>query len=235
MTAAPVKERPIIFGAESVRAILEGRKTETRRVMPQPWEFEAGALEFKDGVLLARVGDQWHECREGAGRNGQGNPVRCPYGNPGDRLWVRETWCQRFVDPPGPNGYWDGYYYAATDATPQKVDGDGGIEYTKRGFEASPWKSPIFMPREASRLTLEVTEVRVERLQEITEEGAIAEGMTVGPCGEKDGLCTDNTCRKTARDAFAEGWDALNAKRGFGWDANPWVWVVRFRRVEVQV
>ena len=106
-----------------------------------------------------------------------------PYGFAGDGLWVRETFCSRFVDPPGPNGYYDGYWYAATDETPMAVDGDGGMRYRKNGEEASPWISPLRMPREASRLTLRVTGVRVERVQEITEADAIAEGATCREAG----------------------------------------------------
>lgn len=139
------------------------------------------------------------------------NPA-CPYGVPGgSRLWVRETW------------YDDN---ATRDAEPIPTSHDDFIHYRADGeahdqFEELDgflrWRPSIFMPRWASRITLEVTEVRVERLQEITEADAWAEGIAahvVRPIHD-----------------YAALWDSLNAKRGFGWDTNPWVWVVSFRRL----
>ena len=151
----------------------------------------------------------------------------CPYGKLGDRLWVRETFCWKFIDPPGPNGYYDGYWYAATDNTPMAVDGDGGQRLRKNGEEASPWISGLRMPREASRITLEITEVRVERLREISENDVRAEGIDDAYCAE---LGMDAHRDPGPIEAWCHGWDALNAKRGYSWESNCWVWVLTFQR-----
>ena len=242
-----MKSRPIIFDGESVRAILEGRKTQTRRVVKNKTALEWLAPDDLPGGSMFSPAFV-------------ANPENflSPYGFAGDELWVRETFCSRFVDPPGPNGYYDGYWYAATDETPQKVDGDGCTVFRKNGEEASPWISPLRMPREASRLTLRVTDVRVERVRDISEADAMAEGckpvvwsdppwwqgyrefngdllhqQTQGeqppdwmiephkmkPCKHMD---------TSARQMFAGRWISINEKRGFGWATNPWVWAVTF-------
>lgn len=237
-----MKTRPIIFDSESVRAILAGTKTQTRRVVkPQPpadaveaapngYEGPEGPSWFwmKPGTVspmfLPRGAAYWPNTLAGA------KPISCPYGRPGDELWVRETFCSRFVDPPGPNGYYDGWWYAATDETPMAVDGDGGCRFRKNGEEASPWISPIRMPREASRLTLRVTDVRVERVQEITKEGAKAEAYPMPRLQRTayEARQGKETVPDDERGDFRYFWDRSNAKRGFGWDVNPWVWVVSF-------
>lgn len=130
----------------------------------------------------------------------------CPYGQPGDRLWVRETWAE------------DGsrYTYRATNET-----------------WAWHWAPSIFMPRAASRITLEITDVRVERVQDISEEDARAEGVTRelrGPRTYPDRHAARS--HETYRDAYMRLWDALNAKRGCGWAVNPWVWVISFQRAQ---
>ena len=137
----------------------------------------------------------------------------CPYGQSGDRLWVREAWAHthdsveacraEFEDALGPG--MNGPFYRATDEAP----------YTLR------WRPSIHMPRWASRITLEVTGVRVERVQDITQEDCLAEGIAQWEEGYE----------LTAQEVFRKGWNALNMKRGFGWDTNPWVWVVSFRRL----
>lgn len=108
----------------------------------------------------------------------------CRYGRPGDRLWVRERWAKKGT----------AYLYAADDPA-----------------AARAWRTPIFMPRAASRLTLGITRVRLQRLQDITAREARAEGYAT-------------------REAFHEAWDSFNARRGFAWDRNPWVWAIEFRR-----
>ena len=216
------RERPIIFSGPMVRAIRGGAKTQTRRlVRPQPRivpadldrgfteggvydaDFGTGPMEF-DALDLPKF-------------------RRSPYGERGDRLWVRETW-RLPVEP---------------DGTPLT-----GIEYRATAPEAAQdfginWRPSIFMPREASRVTLEVEAVRVERLQEISEADAIAEGLREWPipdphharwsAGLDSGPFRD-CWEYDPRRAFKIGWDAINGKRG-PWASNPWVWCLTFRRL----
>lgn len=228
-----MKERPILFSGAMVRAILAGRKTQTRRVVKsQPYIVQRGGFEAW----------RWDHGPKGAYSTWKTSlhPLTfvrmacerrpCPYGAVGDRLWVRETFCQKLNR--------DGYFaynakgnldptccwYRADGMQIVASDGDGGLRYRKDGSEASPWTPSIHMPRWASRLTLEITGVRCERLCEITEEDAKAEGVEPYSRGYTD--------QATCQWAFQELWNSINAKRGFGWDANPWVWVVEFKRVE---
>lgn len=183
-----MKERPILFSGPMVRAILEGRKTMTRRVV-------------KPNLFIERNGGNLPPIEQSHAYFGVfcSRHVSCPYGQPGDRLWVRETWARGMTD--------EELYYRATDKEITDEEREEGMR----------WKPSIHMPRWASRITLEVTEVRVERLQGITEADSVAEGIK--PL--QGGAVSD----------FRLLWDHLNASRGYGWDANPWVWVVSFRRV----
>jgi len=200
-----VRERPILMNAPMVRAVLAGTKTQTRRV--------------------AKVND--HDCKPGfitpnAGfvpRRVQDHAVYCPYGQPGDRLWVRETWA-------APHAY--------DHLPPRLVPRDARIHYAaseERG--GLLWRPSIHMPRWASRLTLEITEVRVERLNEISEEDAKAEGIAYQDDAKEIGrgrLSHDGSVLyDTAREAFVKLWESINGPGS--WDANPWVWVVSFRRL----
>lgn len=198
-----MKERPIIMSALSVRAIFEDLKTNTRRVVkPQPKHLFNGFMYGVDGPGTCReVGADYPDA--------ECDMRRCPYGAPGDRLWVREAFRKTYSLP-------ELVKYRATE--PENILG---------GEPLTPWKPSIHMPRWASRLLLEVKEVRVERLQEITNEGAKAEGadsMEFNAHGVHRGV--------SHRTGFEFLWDSLNEKRGFGWEANPWVWVVTFRRVK---
>lgn len=205
-----MKERPILFSGPMVRAILAGRKTQTRRV-----------VKLNDAGRVARGGRQWHIDDDHAA-------LACPYGQPGDRLWVRETWARAYVH----QALSEHYVYAA---------GDNSTDY------GGPWKPSIHMPRAASRITLEVTDVRVERLQDISEADAIAEGMDPSPglvgdddLAVRDVIAAHDAARGTflgmavpvAR--FVLLWDSINGKQPgvTNWNANPWVWVVSFRRLE---
>lgn len=187
-------EHPILFSAPMIRAILDGRKTVTRRI-----------VKLDDGGCIKRRGKRWHPDDPNA-------VLGCPYGQAGDTLWVRETWAvpHRFDGiPPSFIAPTDRAHYGATEDL-------GGL-----------LKRPsIFMPRWASRITLRIKSVRVERLQDITEDDAMAEGCST--VVEPDGSVTCGR-RKTA---FRELWDSLNAKRGAGWNVNPFVWRVEFERVE---
>lgn len=187
-----MKERPILFSGPMVRAILEGRKTQTRRVLK-------GSTEFKGPYNPAYLE---------AHKNSPGWGSICPYGQPGDRLWLRETWAQPTTLDPGPTFYRADYPSSAA------------------GYENLPpaskirWKPSIHMFRHQSRITLEVTEVRVQRLREISVNDAFAEGC---------GISTD----KDNLNDFQNLWDSINGKRpGYDWQSNPWVWAVSFKRIK---
>lgn len=186
-----MSEKPIIFGSEMVKAILEGRKTQVRRVIkPQPPDdtFEndiplIGYFTLSNGE---QVGYGFCDVEE--------KDYKCPFGKPSDTLWVREKFLLHYPE-------------------------DHSVLYfddmEKAGFEQSEWrwKPSIHMPRWASRINLLIKDVRVERLQDISEEDAYAEGgFTVGQ--------------------FIELWDSINAKCGYSWDENPWVWAIEFEVVK---
>lgn len=208
-----IKERPILFSGPMVRAILDGRKTQTRRVMkPQPTAFWNDGRQPKN-LPYDRSKDQ---------------VIRCPYGQPGDRLWVRETWA---VVP------------QVTDNGPKhKAKGDGTGVTWRADWNGNPsgfkWKPSIHMPRWASRITLEIVHVRVERLQSISEQDAIAEGVESRPVKWNSKasqyryygwLEKHDQWSSSAICSFESLWDKINGPGS--WDANPWVWVVEFRRV----
>jgi len=180
-----MKERPILFSGPMVRAILDGSKTQTRRTFK-------GTTEHKGPYNPAYM-----EAHQQA--NGWGSI--CPHGTPGDRLWVRETWAHE-KDGTGCSDD-TGVLYRATDL---------GWDDEGTGLR---WRPSIFMPRAASRILLEITDVRVQRLQEISEEDARAEG-----------------CEPFAypRDRFQGLWDTIHGPGS--WHANPWVWAITFRRLE---
>jgi len=194
------KERPILFSGPMIRAILADTKTQTRRVV-------------KPAPCLTR-GMQTHEFAVG------GHDYRCPYGVPGDRLWVRETFADGVEGCPG------GISYRANHCDPK---GDGPAHPMK-------WRPSIFMPRAASRILLEVTDVRVERLQEISEGDAKAEGITeLSLQGDEPGAWWTaaphrSMHSRTPRGAFLRLWRSIHGDGS--WDANPWVWVVSFRRID---
>ena len=206
------RERPIVFGAPMVRAILDGRKTQTRRIVkpqpPQPfpggvgptWEYWPDREVF---VPMGTLVDFTAEMRGG---------IRCPYGQPGDRLIVRERWatdpCYDHFKPSALKTSWPILYES----------GDGRC-FT-RGFHRV--RSPIHMPRWASRLTLEVTGVLVERVQEISEADAVAEGTA--PINIRV-----DAIDFPYRAGYAALWDSINGKGS--WASNPWVWALEFRRI----
>lgn len=224
-----------------VRAILDGKKSQTRRVIkPQPvirsgnydyghWSYHTTDAKInvsgscgtcigskkalgdrKDKwVYLGRFSDGFHYdlC----------SPIKFPYGKVGDQLWVRETWCNinyndlQHIHKP---------IYKA----------DFGVE--SKALEK--WKSSLFMPRWASRITLEITNVRVERVQNISEEDAKKEGATMAYWyGTTDINQINLTPNKSSYlNGFANLWYSIHKKDGFDWDANPWVWVISFKRIE---
>lgn len=220
-TKTEVRERPILFSGPMVRALLDGRKMQTRRVVKcvgglRRGDRWAGPANPASGRLVYRDGGAWDDALEFP----RAAPIaKCPHGQPGERLWVRETW-----------GYCP--------------ESPGGIEYRAswtlddeqsetRDFN---WRPSIHMPRWASRITLEITGVRVERVQEISEEDAAAEGaFTLDERLKQDAA---RTCLAEGRescgprDYFRELWGSINGERpGCSWDANPWVWVIEFQRI----
>lgn len=201
-------ECPILFSGPMVRAILDGRKTQTRRVIkPQP-PFGCGyEINGANSHALCRSIDRPEVWVAPTARS-KDHRLPCHYGQPGDRLWVRETFHPNLVLPIEDRPAGDFIY---------RADQTNGVS-----TYSAQWKPSIHMPRLASRITLEIIGVRIERVQEISEEDAEAEGL--------DAVHSDMGV-VSAREHYKELWDNLNAKRGFGWDENPWIWVLEFRRV----
>jgi hypothetical protein len=220
-------ERPILMSAPMVRALLEGRKTQTLRIIklidPPPHQFPEATLvecwHVPDGLVWAYPGGEHVSCRPAA---------RCPYGKPGDRLWVRETWlpcCHGSYEAWPRNG---GTPVDAQQAFIQYKE-DAPIDDYK-GF----WRSSIHMPRWASRFTLEITEVRVQRLQEISKEDVVAEGVKAQCvyCRANDETCSDgsDSCSGEFQYSYMQLWESINGGVG-SWDLNPWVWAISFKEV----
>lgn len=229
-------DRPILMSAPMVRAILAGTKTQTRRMVKvKPWH---QIEERDDGSPWPwmyddeRVADHW---------------VPCPYGQPGDRLWVREAWGYRCSAGTRAVGqYMHTIAYRADDARhsygPMPIEGVGLPKWRERDEGMSPqawddrmtaywrqWRPSIHMPRWASRITLEITAVRVERLQDISEADAKAEGISefVGGwwCEHDD---AEQIAGMTPQEGYAHLWERINGAGS--WAENPWVWVVTFQR-----
>lgn len=230
-----VKERPILFSGPMVNAILDGSKTQTRRVVkpqPNPQHWQKIVCGFYSPTVIRRGLEE--PGPEVFGIASEDEDWKCPYGQPGDELYVRESWaaheCYDDVPPreipdnlgeaiwfSGPNGY------GATEANGSSL----------RNNYMGRWRLSIHMPRWVSRITLEVTGVRVERVASISEYDAECElpepdyrgvdAWAIGPC---------QTTRCPIL-AFEYLWDSINAKRGFGWDTNPFVWVVEFKLLEI--
>jgi len=173
-----MKERPIIFSGEMVRAILDGKKTQTRRVIK----------------LLPKSNEKiYTKC--------------CPYGKPGDRLWVRETFQADEI----------AMKYKIKEKIFYKATMPNGLQHLR---------SSIYMPRWASRIDLEIAGIRIERIQDITPADALVEGIKY----ERHGKGLGDACDEIRiLQAFQKLWDSINAKRGYGWDRNPWVWIIEFK------
>ena len=218
-----MKERPIIFSGEMVRAILDGRKTQTRRIVkPQPpavtdgrWSWVASS---SDKSEVGKFRYSWpNETGTSFTAHGResGVSIRCPYGETGDRLWVREAWAL-FEHSTGVVYRAD----AGDDGlVPYLDNGAGGLGGGVCDYAPDRWKPSIHMPRWASRITLEIKGVRVERLQDIGESDAEAEGFHREGCGGEGSVRT-----------FARLWESLYGTDS--WSVNPWVWVIEFERVE---
>lgn len=226
-----MKERPIIFSAPMVRAILSGAKTQTRRVVkPQPFDRSWSRHDHRIGYTTDDEGIDLYAYSKSEGGEWH---ARCPYGKPGDRLWVRETW----------------RYTASTLEESRAITEDitGGIAVDWRatyigdcmkqlGFsredaemadDFETWRPSIHMPRWASRITLEIVGVRVERLQDISEADCIAEGIASAPGGWWSGATGQSS--PTPVGAYALLWESINGPGS--WALNPWVWVIEFKRL----
>lgn len=214
-----MKERPILFSGPMVRAIVTGQKTVTRRAVK---EWQQPSLQ-EDGTWFATAqrhqrwgfgvsGDDPESCAAELASSGV-----CPYGRRGDRLWLREAWAQINVAQ-APGESWVVYR-----------------ECDNRTDYGGPWKPSIHMPRWASRILLEITDVRVERLQDISDEQAEAEGIEgcIPSCPgsyDEHGNPECDCMNLTYEQSFQALWESINGRKS--WDANPWVWVVEFKRIE---
>ena len=192
-----IRSKTIIFNGEMVRAILEGKKTQTRRVIKVEW---SRCLDFDEPEDLKKAVEQ------------------CPYGKEGDFLWVRESIRRRELA----QGYVGATYLA--DLTAVTGRGSEG-SYCGRAICDWKWKrdtlASIHMPRWASRITLEITEVRVQQIRQISYDDVIKEGI------ERDRPNVGQDLRRK----FMDLWDSINQARGFGWNKNPWCWCISFRRI----
>lgn len=189
-------ERPIIFSTEMVQAILEGRKTQTRRVIKPQNDFH--------GTMVNSLGYSESKLYTWAAFGNKEDPcfVKCPYGKKGDLLWVKET------------------FGICPDYNQSRYKADKGVD---RAAVGGKWKPSIFMPKKYCRLWLGVIDIRVERLQDISEYDAMCEGDPT------QGLIASENIHV---DWFKYLWDSINKERGYGWDVNPWMWVIEFRRME---
>lgn len=223
-----IKQRPILFSTPMVQAILEGRKTQTRRtIKPQP---------DSKATLFSYQPDQWPKKPwiakfkfkeiEGAPYYEVTNDYKCPYGKTGDILWVRETWA---VTCGGK------YEYKADGGFPPRIIHESANESGGEDVVTERWFPSIHMPKEACRLFLRITDIRVERLQDITEEDAKAEGVLQF----KDGSykfyvepmpANINPGCSSAKDSFFSLWRTINGAESL--KANQWVWVISFERTE---
>jgi hypothetical protein len=201
-----MKERSILFNGPMVAAILSGGKTQTRRAVKSRFELDYLPLDDEGPIWPHLV--PYSEMLEE-------EPMDCAYGQPGDRLWVRETW-RAFNDG---SLYEENCLQVDYRATPASWAKDSKL----------PWKPSIHMPRWASRILLEIVSVRVERLQDISDQDAIAEG--IGLNASAAGVPMTTPVGETMpRAMYRDLWESINGAGS--WDANPWVWKVEFRRIE---
>lgn len=222
-----MKEHPILFSGPMVQAILDKRKTETRRVVkPQPPADFKPHPDYTVCRPFHRVGSG---CVVYGFCDARGNEYFSRHGAPGDRLWVKETWQVFDVGRMRPADVMRPLPAIPTIPLPRDIR----VEY-RVGAEnyTGPWRSPIYMPRWASRITLEIVRVWPEPLLVIFDKDALAEGIKKFPAGYS--WKASGPYYESPRKAFLALWDSLNAKRGCGVDVNPWVWVYEFREVEAE-
>lgn len=245
-----VKERGILFNSDMVQAVLEGRKMQTRRVLRVDPNVDYWKLYDKKRGYWGPCFDKPHRRKPDSILPGGFMAVekkKCPYGRSGDQLWVRETWQASPYDKLGFGKWYQDVphsmrkpeafehllyaadrseYYLEDDLSKTRLN---DYDYSK--MAPFSYKPSIHMPRWASRIQLEVTDVRVERVQHISKEDAIAEGIA-SEHGMYWNHSTESYSCVEPITPFMALWDSINFDRGFGWDANPWVWVVEFRRIK---
>ena len=248
-TLVKVKERPILFNGEMVRAILEGRKTVTRRVIkPQPsnnqylhnpplWGTGITTNKGKYGTLFCK------QVHEGLILT---EHFKSPYGKPGDQLWVRETFQVGHLHIDSETGYADDVDLYTGDL---KVDPtDGGYWKVLYGLDGQEmnyhpedrfirrYRPSIHMPKWASRIQLEIVDVRVERVQDISERDMVAEGIALKDSdyewNRRDRYSQEQFFGFNLTQHWIDLWNSTNEKRGYGWDVNPWTWVIEFKVIE---
>jgi len=218
-----MKERPILFSGEMVRAILEGRKTQTRRVVKKI-DQKCDGLKFIRKNEYAMIWNKNPEVEKKYVPKGgllEIAHIHCPFGQPGDQLWVRETWAHD--DPDCQNIHCENIDHIWWKANEIKLVADSFCGSAR-------WHPSIHMPRWASRILLEVVSIRVERVQEIDMNGIIAEGIH-----ESYVATVESGIINPPLHAFRKLWDSINEKRGYSWEVNPWVWVVEFKRIDEEI
>lgn len=252
-----VKERPIIFSGEMVKAILDGKKTMTRRaVKTQPRD---ECTEIATSACFGHV--EYRSTSEDRQTQSILAKIKCPYGKIGDRLWVREAYTVTGWNCDDGSVYIkylaDGheqYFDNETDEMECAIDSLVASvckELDKRKVpmlndeaydcsldENKPRnRSPMFMPRFASRLLLEITDIRIERLNDISDEDAVKEGLRILPASGRYVVSPGDqyfgSASHDAVEVLSWLWDSINAKKGYPWSSNPWVWVVEFKVVGV--
>ena len=226
-----MKERPIIFSTELIPKILDGSKVQTRRAIKIP---EGGRIKVSTRYLSPNATNPKGGVSICFDQTGLADwkVMPCPYGQVGDRLWVRERWAELGWYDKGVKvhnikdleGEEHTIIYLAESLDFEWRGDDGGVEYRKDGTERSHWKSPRFMKKWASRITLEITNIRVERLQEIKRIDVWGEGIKCRHCKGY----TDNKVGCTCILNFAKLWNSLNPR--YSWESNPWVWVIEFKK-----
>lgn len=235
-----MKERPIIFNADMVRAVLDGRKTQTRRIMKvQPDSSGYGLRFITESFNNRETGKYFWSQSDGCGINKpRSKPFSCPFGAVGDRLWVRETWSDVNLEGSAAVAYRadEGLRGLTNDNDDGDEDDPRLVKYSFANWypdlisgAEGIWRPSIHMPRWASRVTLEITGVRVERLWDISEDDAKAEGCTFEALRLKPGTREVEDMGHTAVFQFGTLWKSIYGEES--WQANPWVWSLNFKLV----
>ena len=228
------RELPVLSSGEMVRAILDGRKTQTRRpVKPQPFDFYRQPLPASAEIRATDDGFWLYHFSDEDGDGWEKGPVgKCPLGAVGDCLYVRETWALHRETFEGQGSGYTLQFRA--DSATREVLFDGRVipagdpKDTPKPWPATAvnmgWRPSIHCPKWAARIWLEVTDVRVERVQGISTEDVIAEGLST--------TLREHAAECDLRDQFVTLWGSVYGKQGFGWELNPWCWCVSFRRID---